>query len=349
MSDVMPEWQIGNPLVARGLRLIRAGYLRDRPTKALAERLGVSPAELRTAFVDALGATAHAVAASHYRDIRAQLKSAGRDDRLRLTQAVLEPYDANWVFGFLDKRSLPGLEEVKDGVYRRRLAGTARDEWLEVSYAPGELRIDLPRAARTRSVELMGRVAHVFDVHADPHLIDQTLRTESWLSDRVTGGIRVPGAWNGFETAVRAILGQQVSVSRARTLAIDLMQRFGSSGFPEPAELVDADVSAIGMPGKRGAAVRELAGAVLDGRLVLDNAELPERQYDALCALPGIGPWTAGYVAMRIAGDANAFPRGDWVILKQLGMTAAVAQRYSAAWEPWRAYALMYIWQASAG
>jgi len=159
--------------------------------------------------------------------------------------------------------------------------------------------------------------------------------------------MRVPGAWDGFETGVRAILGQQVSVARARNLAIDLMQRFGSGGFPSPEALVEADVSAVGMPGKRGEAVRQLAAATLSGALQLDNAVDAQTQFETLCALPGIGPWTAGYVAMRIAGDANAFPRGDWVILKQLSMTAAVAERYSHRRAAFRAYALMYIWQAS--
>ena len=266
-----------------------------------------------------------------------------------------EPFDAGWVFDFLDKRSLPGLEEVVDGRYRRRLAVSdslgrddSRSQWLSVSYTPGELSVEMPPMASEVRRELLRRVAHVFDVDADSRVIDRALAADSWLKERVSGGIRVPGAWDGFETSVRAILGQQVSVARARNLAIDLMQRFGQGDFPTPEELVEADVSAVGMPGKRGAAVRELAAAVLDGRLALDNSEDPERQFAALCALPGIGPWTAGYVGMRIAGDANAFPRGDWVILKQLEMTAAAAERYSQVWSPFRAYALMYIWRDSA-
>ncbi len=125
------------------------------------------------------------------------------------------------------------------------------------------------------------------------------------------------------------------------------MGRFGTDGFPTPAELVVADVSVIGMPGKRGAAVRALAAAVLDGGLDLSSVADADQQFTALCALPGIGPWTAGYVSMRTAGDANAFPRADWVILKQLSLTAGAVERYSRAWEPFRAYALMYIWQAS--
>jgi len=143
-------------------------------------------------------------------------------------------------------------------------------------------------------------------------------------------------------------LGTGTLATYSRNLAIELMRRFGDGGFPQPAQLVEADVSAIGMPGKRGGAVRALAAAVLDGQLELTNVAPAAEQFAALCELPGIGPWTAGYVSMRIAGDANAFPRADWVILKQLGMTAGAAERYSLAWQPFRAYALMYIWQASA-
>lgn len=265
---------------------------------------------------------------------------------LEFVLPVGEPYAADWVFEFLDRRSLPGIERVEEGAYQRRLGDS---DWLSVSYHAGELRVRMPRGYQPDAPLLLARVRHVFDVDADSTDIDSTLASEPWLADRVTGGIRVPGAWDGFETAVRAILGQQVSVARARNLAIALIERFASDGFPTPVELVDADVSAIGMPGKRGGAVRALAAAVLEGQLLLDETADPEEQFERLCALPGIGPWTAGYVGMRIAGDANAFPRGDWVVLKALDMTAAAAEKYSRAWAPFRAYALMYIWQASGG
>ena len=347
----VPDWRIEETCVVRALRLIDSGYLSRHSIQALAQRLDVTAAALRASFVSELGVAPSAWAKACAQRLQSQIKASASSpgsgtsdvELLRFVLPVREPYDSRWVFDFLNQRSLPGVEEVVAGCYRRRIA----DHWLSVSYSEGELRVELPRALRAQSSELLGRVAHVFDVHADSYTIDAALKKETWLEPRVTGGIRVPGAWDGFETAVRAILGQQVSVARARNLAIDLMQRFGSSGFPRPSELIEADVSAIGMPGKRGEAVRQLARATLSGALQLDNAADPQSQFDTLCALPGIGPWTAGYVAMRIAGDANAFPRGDWVILKQLGMTAAAAERYSQSWVPFRAYALMYIWQDS--
>ena len=347
----IPDWRIENRSVVGALRLIQRGFLHSNSTQALAARLGVSAGELRKHFIAELGVSPSGWSKAQAQHIKSQqqaTRGSARTEPLKFVVPLREPFDDRWVFEFLDKRSLPGVEEVVDGCYRRRINTRANvEQWLSVRYSKGELSVELPRALRHQSTELLARVCHVFDVHADPQVIDSTLKKEAWLGPQVTGGMRVPGAWDGFETGVRAILGQQVSVARARTLAIELMQRFGSGGFPSPEALVEADVSAVGMPGKRGEAVRQLAAATLSGALQLDNAVDAQTQFETLCALPGIGPWTAGYVAMRIAGDANAFPRGDWVILKQLGMTAAVAERYSHRWAPFRAYALMYIWQAS--
>lgn len=340
----LPDWRVSHPDIVRALRLIEQGALQVAGVKALATRLNCTVKALGDLFDTEFGAPVADVGEDFLFRVGMPKGRSRTQGAMQLSVPVREPFDADWVFGFLDKRSLPGLEEVVDGVYRRRVASKV---WLSVSYLSGALSINLPPMGRARQSELLGRIGMVFDVCADPMAIDSALVKERWLRPQVTGGIRVPGAWDGFETAVRAILGQQVSVARARNLAIELMGRFGSDGFPTPAELVNADVSAIGMPGKRGGAVRELAAAVLDGRLDLSNVAQPEEQFAALCALPGIGPWTAGYVSMRIAGDANAFPRADWVILKQLGLTAGAAERYSLAWQPFRAYALMYIWQAS--
>jgi len=277
-------------------------------------------------------------------------KQRVRRDALAIRLPLRQPYDGSWVMDFLTKRSLPGLEEVRDGVYCRRVPSEQQSggDWLEVRIAGNELLVCLPPSVAKTAAELLARVQHVFDAHADPLAIRRVLKADPWLAKSLTRapGVRVPGAWDGFETAVRAILGQQVSVARARTLAIDLIARFGESGnFPTPQQLVEADVAAVGMPGKRGGAVRALAAAVLEAGLVLNDSAVPAKLFEQLCALPGIGPWTAGYVSMRVAGDADAFPNADWVVLKRLGMTAAVAQRHSLRWQPFRAYALMHIWR----
>jgi 3-methyladenine DNA glycosylase/8-oxoguanine DNA glycosylase len=144
---------------------------------------------------------------------------------------------------------------------------------------------------------------------------------------------------------VRAVLGQQVSVARATALAAALCERFGAGAFPGPRQLADADVAAIGMPGQRGAAIRDLARAVLEGVLTLDETADFETLAAALMARKGIGPWTAGYVGMRVAKDPDAFPDSDWVVLKSLGTTPARARRLARAWQPWRAYAVMLLWR----
>ena len=167
-------------------------------------------------------------------------------------------------------------------------------------------------------------------------------------------GLRVPGAWDGFEVAVRAVLGQQVSVAGATTLAMRLVQRFGTATrdggylFPDAVALAHADVAAIGMPETRGAAVRELARAGLDGRLALHTSQTPEALIAQLVALRGVGPWTAQYVAMRVLGDPDAFPAEDIVLRKIVEPDVTLSSRAllqrAEAWRPWRAYAVMYLW-----
>jgi len=268
-------------------------------------------------------------------------------DRLRLTLPVRQPFDAPWVFAFLGTRALAGLEAVQGLRYRRLLApelGAAG--WLEVRWQDGALVLDAPSLERWPLAELLPRLRRVFDLAADPAVIAEHLAQDDRFAPVCRGcaGLRVPGAWDGFETAVRAVLGQQVSVARATALAQALVARFGDGGFPTPAVLARADVSAIGMPGQRGEAVRALARAVADGELRLDETAGADELEAALRALPGIGPWTAAYIGMRVARDPDAFPASDWVVLKMLDATPGQARRLAQRWRPWRAYAVMWLW-----
>ena len=261
------------------------------------------------------------------------------------------PYNAPHVFGFLAARALPGLESVEGLEYQRRLpregGGTVA---LKVSWRDGALRVHLPTQAAAPPSEWVARARRLFDLDADSNLIDRHLGADPLLAPWVQAapGLRVPGAWDGFETAVRAVLGQQVSVARATQLAARLMQRFGNGGFPCAERLRDADVAAIGMFGQRGAAVRALAAAAVDGVLDLREGTDGASLRAALCRVPGIGPWTAEYIALRVAKDADAFPDGDWVVRKVLNATAAGAAKRAAIWSPWRAYALMHLWHRAA-
>lgn len=260
------------------------------------------------------------------------------------------PYNAPWVFEFLNQRALPGLEAVDGLSYRRRLSGRgAAPEWLEVRWRGDGLQVRLPSNASPRRQDLLARIRRLFDVDADSSAIDRHLSRDPLLAPwvRQAPGLRVPGAWDGFETAVRAVLGQQVSVARARALAAKLMLRFGQGAFPGPQALQDADVAAIGMPGKRGEAIRRLATAAAKGALTLDAGADSANLQAALCALPGIGPWTAAYIALRVAKDADAFLPHDWVVRKVLKASAAQAQQRAASWAPWRGYAVMLLWRAA--
>jgi len=261
------------------------------------------------------------------------------------------PYHAAHVFGFLEARALPGLEAVAGLEYRRRLPGQDGDPvWLKACWGDDLLRLHLPANAAGPLSEWLARVRRLFDLDANPVAIDRHLRADPLLAPwvRAAPGLRVPGAWDGFETAVRAVLGQQVSVARATGLATRLMQRFGDGGFPCAQRLRNANVAAIGMPGQRGKAVRALAAAWVDGGLDLREGTDGPSLRAALCRLPGIGPWTASYIALRVAKDADAFPAGDWVVRKVLRATAAEAAKRAAAWSPWRAYALMHLWHRAA-
>ncbi|MGH7789571.1 MAG: DNA-3-methyladenine glycosylase family protein, partial [Candidatus Binatia bacterium] len=173
-------------------------------------------------------------------------------------------------------------------------------------------------------------------------------------------GLRVPGAWDPFELAVRAILGQQVTVKGATTLAGRLAAAFGrpvdcgdglTHVFPTAAVLAEADVAALGMPRARAETVRALARAVANGSLVLDAPLGLDDALTRLCAVPGIGPWTAQYVAMRAFGEPDAFPAGDLGLRSALGngggpLAEAAVVRAAEAWRPWRAYAALHLWSS---
>jgi 3-methyladenine DNA glycosylase/8-oxoguanine DNA glycosylase len=189
----------------------------------------------------------------------------------------------------------------------------------------------------------------VFDLNADGATLHEFLSADARLgpwAEKVPG-LRVPGAWNGFETAIRAVLGQQVSVARGTDLANKMIVSYGEGLFPTAQQLLGREVAELGMPGRRGRAVVRLAEMAVAGDLVIDECQDFDDLQQQLQAVDGIGPWTANYVRMRALKDPNAFPDNDWVVLKELQCTAAKARQHAQAWQPWRAYALMYLWYAA--
>jgi AraC family transcriptional regulator of adaptative response / DNA-3-methyladenine glycosylase II len=187
----------------------------------------------------------------------------------------------------------------------------------------------------------------------------QSLRTDPVLKKQVDSGpgLRVPGCWNGFELAIRAILGQQITVKGATLLAGRIVSRFGKSFcsadglthlFPAPAVLADAKLTHIGLTGARAETIRALAREVCDGRINFESVLDFETLLNRLCEIPGIGKWTAQYVAMRALGEPDAFPSGDLGLMRALALgTSRELEHRAEAWRPWRAYAAMYLWKVA--
>jgi AraC family transcriptional regulator of adaptative response / DNA-3-methyladenine glycosylase II len=256
--------------------------------------------------------------------------------------AYRPPYNWAAIIGFLAPRAIPGVETIRLDEYRRSVSLDGHAGFISVRpvFAKNylELRIEFPEpAALFRIVE---RVRNIFDLRADPADVDGHLWNDSRLKPIVEAqaGMRVPGCWDGFEIGVRAILGQQVSVKGATTMAGRFVAEFGNGNFPAAEALADADLARIGLTKARAHSIRELASAVALGKVSFDASLGLEAFEEAMTRLPGVGPWTAQYIAMRI-GEPDAFPTGD-LYLKKFA-------KESNAWRPWRAYAAMYIWSGS--
>jgi AraC family transcriptional regulator of adaptative response / DNA-3-methyladenine glycosylase II len=161
-------------------------------------------------------------------------------------------------------------------------------------------------------------------------------------------GLRVLGAWDGFETTVRAVLGQQVSVARGTDLANGMIQAYGQGDFPSPSQLQNRDIAELGMPGNRGRAIATIAEWVVQENLELPEGDVAEAFVSRIGEIKGIGPWTQNYVRLRVVKDPDAFPHNDWVVLKHLQTTPAEALKVAEPWRPWRAYGLMHLWRLAA-
>ncbi|HUP24158.1 MAG TPA: AlkA N-terminal domain-containing protein [Thermoanaerobaculia bacterium] len=318
------------------------------------------------------------------RQVRTRRSGAGPAPAFTFRLGYRPPGDWPGLLGYLEPRTMPGVETVEDGAYRRLIRWQGSAAVLEVAPAPGgkggalqtlELRLHAARPGEppsaNRLLELVTRVRRMFDLGADPDVVARTLRADPLLAARVRRfpGVRLPVAWDPFELAVRAILGQQVSVAAATTLAGRLVERFGepvpsSDGgvasdalhtlFPTPARLAEEDLAVIGLPRARAEALRGLARAVADGVPVLDAGKPLDELIGGLCELPGIGPWTAHYVALRGLGVPDAFPAGDLGLRRalrrdsgSLPSAADVASR-AEAWRPWRGYGALLLWREAA-
>ncbi len=391
-------WRGTANTVRRALALITEGALAEGSVDALAERLGVSSRHLRRLFDEQIGTSPSDVARAHrllfakkllsettlpvsevafaagfgsVRRFNTVIKNTyGRaprelrngsldpDPRIRLKLPFKPPYDWGAMLHYLRGRAIDGMEVVEGETYRRSFESGI----VEISPGgDGFLWGALELADTHAMASIVGRLRRLFDLDADIVRIEQHLASSPLLSAVVARrpGLRVPGAWDGFETAIRAILGQQITVEAARQLAGKLVARYGTPlarpgaglvcAFPRPEALLGNDVGTLGMPASRARTISALSEAVIADPDFLAPVSDLEGNLKRLQSLPGVGPWTAHYIAIRVLGETDAFPASDVGLLR--GATkggrrpapeelAALAE----AWRPWRAYAAQHLW-----
>ena len=297
--------------------------------------------------------------------LRREHASKGACERPRpetpLRLAYRPPYDIEAVLAFFSQREVRGIEQVEGLSLRRTLGWMHRGQrlagWFEARFVPDRNEVHITTSPSLAPVlgAVLQRVRQGLDLDADPARIDPVL---ALLPVPLRPGTRLPGGWDGFETAVRVILGQQVTVKAARTLVQRLVDRFGlpidtpfaalTHVFPDAQMIAAADPEIIGKLGivrQRVRALQALAGAVADGGIALHRGAPLEPTLDALRALPGIGEWTAQVIAMRALAWPDAWPATDIGLMNALGIRDAHQITILAeAWRPWRAYAVMRLW-----
>jgi AraC family transcriptional regulator of adaptative response / DNA-3-methyladenine glycosylase II len=322
--------------------------------------------------------TLYGRAPGHLRRSRRSDISAAAAGELTLRLPYRAPYDWDAILAFLAARAIPEVESVREGMYARTVHLDGVSGVIFVSpgdgvspahgVSPGDgaflnITVRFPRLASLPAI--IARVRRVFDLAADPTVIGAHLSEDDLLAPLVAArpGLRVPGAWDGFELAIRAILGQQITVGAARGLAAKLAAAFGtpivdaranaaglSRVFPNAECLARADLSMLGMPRARREALQSLAQAHVDDPALFSVRRDLNEAIDQLCSLRGIGEWTAQYIAMRELRESDAFPVGDVALLRALANLSGSRVgsqdmlKRAERWRPWRAYAALHLW-----
>jgi AraC family transcriptional regulator of adaptative response / DNA-3-methyladenine glycosylase II len=357
--------------------------------RAIGDELGVAPIELaqssrlalaKQLVVDGKLSLTQVAFASGFRSVRrfnaafvsrfgkppSQFRR-GSDGAAGLTISLgyREPFAWPVLLSFFAARTLSGIEHVDEHSYARSVRVGAHVGWIRVSKRADRplIAVELSHSLARAVMPVAATVRRVFDLDADPASIARLLRRDPELARRLRKrSPRLPGAFDGFEVAVRAIIGQQVSVKAARTLHARLVERLGESIatpfpaitrlHPTPERVASArveELAAIGLPKARAAALHALAKAVASDRLRLGPGADPDATREVLLSLPGIGPWTAEYVLMRGLGAPDAFPDGDLGLQRAFGVARKALVARAEAWRPWRAYAAILIWSFGIG
>jgi AraC family transcriptional regulator of adaptative response / DNA-3-methyladenine glycosylase II len=294
--------------------------------------------------------------------------ASNANDAIELCLPYRPPFAWQQLLDFFGPRAIPGVEWVEEDSYYRTIRGPSGVGSVAVAHdsAKGRLRVAVRLPSSDGLIEASTRLRQLFDLDADAEAIDATLALDDFFRGHVTRlpGIRVPGAYDGFETAIRAILGQQISVKGATTLAGRIASRWGTSlppelalhpalekSFPDPGALIDADLEELGIIRARAQTIRTLARAVLDDPTLLEPGPGLEADIDRWTALPGIGPWTAHYVSMRVLREPDALPAADLGLRKAIStpggevLPGAAVEAALEGCRPYRAYAAMRLWE----
>ncbi|MEO8998899.1 MAG: AlkA N-terminal domain-containing protein [Rhodanobacter sp.] len=403
------QWQRGDHVVARALKLIEAGMLAEQSLDELATRVGIGARQLRRLFVERVGAPPISVhttrrllfakqlltetalpvtevaLASGFRSLRrfnAAFLQANRipprelrrhpraaaGAALVLRLGYRPPYDFAALLAFLRTRALPGVELVDEHSYARVFGPADAPGCLRLSAWPNSehaLKLELHCPQPIQLLGVVTKLRRMFDLDANPQVIADTFRDDAILGPLLARrpGLRLPGGWDGFEIAVRAVLGQQISVAAARTLATRIVQRWGESLptapmaglerlFPTPAALAQADLREIGLTTTRAATIRGMAQALLDGSVDFRAEQSLDEFVARWITLPGIGEWTAHYMAMRALSNPDAFPAADLILRREATTDATPLSTKELTlradtWRPWRAYAVIHLWRGT--
>ncbi|WP_270094304.1 DNA-3-methyladenine glycosylase 2 family protein [Nonomuraea sp. SYSU D8015] len=387
LSPGDPGWDVRGDLVGRALRLIDDGAADEQGVAGLAARLHITERHLHRLFVAELGVGPLAVArtkrlllakqlltetglpvtdvafAAGFGSVRqfnatmretygftpSELRATAgppvTDATLRLRLHRREPYDVEGVFAFLASRAIPGLEVADRTSYSRAVPGGT----ITLTPRRDHIALDVAVADTRQLARVVARCRRLLDLDADPEAISEALGPTS-LGPLVAArpGLRVPGTFDGFELAVRAVVGQQVSVAGARTLLGRIVARAAAPDglFPTPAQLLETDLTGLGLTNRRIDTLKDLAARLAEGRIDLDGGQDPAEAVAELLEVRGIGPWTAGYIALRALRDPDAWPADDLVLKKRMA-ALGITDDHIERWRPWRAYAALHLWSSS--
>ncbi len=300
------------------------------------------------------------------RELRTRRRAADRlvaDGGLRLRLSFAGPLDFPAMLGYLSTRAISGVEQVSGGVYRRTILIDGDPGVIEVANGgPDHLLLTAHLPHWGGLIHVVQQVRRLFNLDFDLEAASASLGGDPVLKTRIASlpGLRVPGAWDPFEVGVRAIVGQQVTVAGAGTIIARVVARRGTPVpglaqfglthvFPAAETLADADLTGTGLTGARMAAIQSFARSVVDGTVRLDRTQTLDEQVATIAGVPGLGPWTAQYLALRL-GEADAFPASDLGLRRSLealtgaALTPRMVGEMAERWHPWRAFAAIHLW-----